>query len=48
MKYKFEEFEKFTLNKNFVKNKLIFKIKILRSNNGGEYKSNKFKDFYNK
>jgi transposase InsO family protein len=29
-----------------VKNQTGKKIKVLRSNNGGEYSSNDFKDFY--
>nr|PNR44388.1 hypothetical protein PHYPA_016772 [Physcomitrium patens] len=45
MKYKFEVFEKFTLNKNFVKKQTSFKFKTLRSNSGGEYKSNEIFDW---
>lgn len=48
MKLKSKAFEKFTLYKKIVEKQTSFKIKTLRSDQGGEYTSNDFKDFYNK
>ena len=45
MKYKSEAFEKFKEFKNEVENQLDRKIKVLRSDRGGEYLSDEFKDF---
>ena len=42
MRHKFESFEKFKEFKNEVQNQLGKKIKILRSNRGGEYLSQEF------
>ena len=45
LKSKDETIEKFVLYKNEVENQLNKKIKVLRSNRGGEYES-PFVDFY--
>ena len=46
MKTKDEVFSRFWEFKAQVENRTRKKIKVLRSNNGGEYTSNDFKDFY--
>ena len=46
LKSKDEVFEKFKEFKSLVENISEKKIKILRSDNGGEFTSNEFKDFY--
>lgn len=48
MKHKDEAFEMFKEFKDLVKNQIGNKIEIFRSDNGGEYISNKFIDFLNK
>jgi len=45
MRQKSEAFDKFIFYKNFVKKQTNHTIKILRSDHGGEYMSNSFKDF---
>jgi hypothetical protein len=45
MKHKSEVFNKFCEFKSFVENQTGRSIKILRSDNGGEYKSNEFISF---
>ena len=48
MKTKNEVFDCFQEFKARVENRTREKIKVLRSNNGGEYTSNDFKDIYYK
>jgi hypothetical protein len=43
--HKSKEFQKFQTYKSLVKNHIGWKVKTLRSNNGGEYASNDFKRF---
>ena len=45
---KYEEFAKFKKFKALVENQLVKKIKVLRTNNGGEFCGNEFKDFCKK
>ena len=42
LEHKDQTFESFKIFKAFVENQAILKIKMLRSDNGGEYKSNEF------
>jgi len=46
MKTKDEVFNRFQEFRAQVENQIGKKIKVLRSDNGGEYTSNEFKDFY--
>jgi transposase InsO family protein len=43
---KFEEFDKFKAFKSLVENKIEMKIKNLRSENGGEFTSNKYVELF--
>ena len=45
LKEKSETFEKFKIFKAMIENEINQKIKCLRSDNGGEFTSNKFNDF---
>jgi len=45
LEHKDQTFESFKVFKEFVENQTNLKIKMLRSNNGGEYNSNEFNDF---
>jgi len=45
LEHKDKTFEIFKVFKAFVENQTNLKIKMLRSNNGGEYHSNEFNDF---
>ena len=44
-KYKDQIFDRFKYFKTLVENQTNLKIKMLRSNNGGEYNSNEFNTF---
>ena len=46
LKEKSEAFEKFKIFKTMAKNDSGMKIKCLRSDNGGEFTSNEFNEFY--
>ena len=46
LKEKSEDFEKFKIFKVMVDNETNLKIKCLRYNNGGEFTSNEFNEFY--
>ena len=48
IKYKLETLDKFIRYKTFVEKQTNHQIKILRSNHGGEYMSNDFKEFCKK
>jgi len=45
MKHKSEAFSKFQLYKSYVEKQTHYKIKILRTDQGGEYLSNEFSTF---
>ena len=45
LKYNFKVFKAFRRWKARVENETVLKIKMLRSNNGGEYEDTKFKKF---
>jgi len=45
LEHKKKTFESFKVFKAFVKNQTNLKIKMLRSNNAGEYNSNEFNDY---
>ena len=45
LEHKDQTFETFKVFKAFVENQTNLKIKMLRSDNGGEYSSNEFNDF---
>jgi transposase InsO family protein len=47
LKNKSEAFENFMIYKEMVENEMYSKIKCLRSDNGGEFTSNKFMDYCN-
>jgi hypothetical protein len=47
LKNKSEAFEKFKIYKEMVENEMDSKIECLRSNNGGEFASKEFMDYYN-
>jgi transposase InsO family protein len=46
-KNKSEAFENFKIYKEMVENEMDSKIKCLRSDNGGEFTSKEFMDYYN-
>jgi transposase InsO family protein len=46
LKNKSEDFENFKIYKEMVENEMDSKIKCLRSNNGGEFTSKEFMDYY--
>jgi hypothetical protein len=48
LRKKSEAFENFKIYKEMVENKMDSKIKCLRSDNGGEFTSKEFMDFYSK
>ena len=48
LEHKDQTFESFKNFKAFVENQTNLKIKMLRSDNGGEYNSNEFNDFHAK
>jgi hypothetical protein len=48
LRKKSEAFENFKVYKEMVENEMDSKIKCLRSDNGGEFTSKEFMDFYNK
>jgi hypothetical protein len=47
LKNKLEAFEKFKIYKEMVENEMDSKIKCLRSDNGGDFTSKEFMDYYN-
>jgi transposase InsO family protein len=47
LKNKSEDFEKFKIYKEMVENEMDSRIKCLRSDNGGDFTSNEFMDYYN-
>jgi hypothetical protein len=47
LKNKSEAFENFKIYKEMVENEMDSKIKCLRSDNGGEFTSKEFMDYYN-
>jgi transposase InsO family protein len=47
LKNKSEAFEKFKIYKEMVENEMDSRIKCLRSDNGGEFNSKEFMDYYN-
>ena len=46
LEHKDQTFNKFKDFKALVKNQTDFKIKMMRSDNGGEYNNNEFNDYY--
>ena len=46
LKKKFDVFETFKKQKDFVENKIRKKLKCLISNNGGEYRNKSFEDYF--
>jgi len=48
LNHKDQTFSKFKAFKALVENQINFKIKILRSENGGESNSNDFNEYYEK
>jgi len=48
LRKKSEAFENFKIYKETVENEMDSKIKCLRSDNGGEFHSKEFMDFYSK
>jgi transposase InsO family protein len=47
LKNKLEAFENFKIYKEMVENEMDSRIKCLRSDNGGEFTSKEFMDYYN-
>jgi len=48
LEHKDQTFDRFKNFKSLVENQSRFKIKMLRYDNGGEYNSNEFNDYYTK
>jgi len=48
LKHKDQNFDRFKYFKALVENQTKFKIKMLRSKNGGEYNNNEFNDYFTK